>query len=214
METMELFSTFAEYEKWLAANKDKAQEYIKKNDVNFKNVQISTRAYNVLRINGLNYMSDIVFLSAEEINNLEMMNKTAADEILMFKRNYLRKHKNNLVSHICQEASDDKKEKEKSESNDIKNEIYETNAEDTAKIRSKLCIGSIKNKFFSYFKFENKLPIETLNLPTRVENLLKNRGITHIYKLIRLYPNEIIRFKGMSKSMLMFFMVSCISMSP
>ena len=201
METMELFSTFAEYEKWLAANKDKAQEYIKKNDVNFKNVQISTRAYNVLRINGLNYMSDIVFLSAEEINNLEMMNKTAADEILMFKRNYLRKHKNNLVSHICQEASDDKKEKEKSESNDIKNEIYETNAEDTAKIRSKLCIGSIKNKFFSYFKFENKLPIETLNLPTRVENLLKNRGITHIYKLIRLYPNEIIRFKGMSKSM-------------
>ena len=67
METMELFSTFVEYEKWLAANKDKAQEYIKKNDVNFKNVQISTRAYNVLRINGLNYMSDIVFLSAEEI---------------------------------------------------------------------------------------------------------------------------------------------------
>ena len=201
METMELFSTFAEYEKWLAANKDKAQEYIKKNDVNFKNVQISTRAYNVLRINGLNHMSDIVFLSAEEISNFEMMNKTAADEILMFKRNYLRKHKNNLVSHICQEASDDKKEKEKLESNDIKNEIYETNAEDTAKIRSKLCIGSIKNKFFSYFKFENKLSIETLNLPTRVENLLKKRGITHIYKLIRLYPNEIIRFKGMSKSM-------------
>ena len=205
METMELFSTFVEYEKWLAANKDKAQEYIKKNDVNFKNVQISTRAYNVLRINGLNYMSDIVFLSAEEINNLEMMNKTAADEILMFKRNYLRKHKNNLVLHICQETIDNESNSEELDSNEtsnIPNNSFEVFGESTAmKIRSKLCTESIKNKFFLYFKFENKLPIEYLNLPIRIENLLKHRGITHIYKLIRLYPNEIIRFKGMSKSM-------------
>lgn len=200
METMEQFSTFVEYEKWLAANKDKAQDYIKKNDVNFKNVQISTRAYNVLRINGLNYMSDIVFLSAEEINNLEMMNKTAADEILMFKRNYLRKHKNNLVSHICQKISDDKINSEKSYSDEtsvIKNSFVEN----TTKIHSKLRIEYVKDKFFSYFKFKNKLPIETLKLPTRIENLLKKRGVAHVYKLIKLYPNEIIRFKGMSKSM-------------
>ena len=134
-----------------------------------------------------------------------MMNKTAADEILMFKRNYLRKHKNNLVLHICQETIDNESNSEELDSNEtsnIPNNSFEVFGESTAmKIRSKLCAESIKNKFFLYFKFENKLPIEYLNLPIRIENLLKHRGITHIYKLIRLYPNEIIRFKGMSKSM-------------
>jgi hypothetical protein len=76
MQTMELFSTFAEYEKWLAVNKDKAQEYIKKNDVDFKNIQMSTRVYNILRINEKNCMSDIIFLSANEINDFSSNNSS------------------------------------------------------------------------------------------------------------------------------------------
>lgn len=39
MEKKELSSTFTEYEKWLAVNKDMAQEYIERNDVDFKNLQ-------------------------------------------------------------------------------------------------------------------------------------------------------------------------------
>jgi hypothetical protein len=142
METMELFSTFVEYEKWLAANKDKAQEYIKKNDVNFKNVQISTRAYNVLRINGLNYMSDIVFLSAEEINNLEMMNKTAADEILMFKKNYLRKHKKDITAFVIR--IDDEKVSE--------NRTIEFRAEGATADHSTALVKEANNKSLYYIK--------------------------------------------------------------
>ena len=205
METKELFSTFAEYEAWLAENKEKAFEYVKQNDVSFKSIQMTTRAYNILRMNGKDYMSDIVFCSSKEINGFDMINQSVVDEILMFKRNYLRKHKNNLVLHICQKTIDNESNSEEldyNETSNIPNNSFEVFGESTAmKIRSKFCAESIKNKFFLYFKFENKLPIEYLNLPIRIENLLKHRGITHIYKLIRLYPNEIIRFKGMSKSM-------------
>ena len=65
METQILFSTHTEYEEWLKLNHDKALEYIKENDVVFRNIQMSARAYNALRMNRINRMSDIIFMSSE-----------------------------------------------------------------------------------------------------------------------------------------------------
>ena len=202
METMELFSTFAEYEKWLAANKDKAQEYIKKNDVNFKNVQISTRAYNVLRINGLNYMSDIVFLSAEEINNLEMMNKTAADEILMFKKNYLRKHKKDITAFVI--GTDDEKVSEnrtiefRTESatadrstamiNEANNTLYY--------IKTLLSDKSTKEKIVEFLKLKN-IEIEDFNISVRSYNALRRGNVRYLYEAVLYYPEGFSAFRNM-----------------
>lgn len=204
METMELFSTFVEYEKWLAANKDKAQEYIKKNDVNFKNVQISTRAYNVLRINGLNYMSDIVFLSAEEINNLEMMNKTAADEILMFKKNYLRKHKKDITAFVI--GTDDEKEKVS------ENRTIEFRAESAIADRSTAMINeanntlyyiktllsdkSTKEKIVEFLKLKNT-EIEDFDISVRSYNALRRGNVRYLYEAVLYYPDGFTSFRNM-----------------
>ena len=205
METMELFSTFVEYEKWLAANKDKAQEYIKKNDVNFKNVQISTRAYNVLRINGLNYMSDIVFLSAEEINNLEMMNKTAADEILMFKKNYLRKHKKDITAFVI--GTDNGKD-EVSE-----NRTIEFSAESATADRSTTIVNEASNntlyyiktllsdkptkeKIIEFLKLKNT-EIEDFDISVRSYNALRRGNVRYLYEAVLYYPEGFSAFRNM-----------------
>lgn len=43
--------SYAEFKKWLIINKDEVQPYFKQNDIDFKNLQISARLYNILRIN-------------------------------------------------------------------------------------------------------------------------------------------------------------------
>ena len=205
METMELFSTFAEFEKWLAANKDKAQEYIKKNDVNFKNVQISTRAYNVLRINGLNYMSDIVFLSAEEINNLKMMNKTAADEILMFKRNYLRKHKRELINFVTgtiesQEMVSENRSVEEKEVVTITEQpspANETSSQNSLYyIKSLLSDKTTKEKIIEFVKVKNA-EIEDFNISVRSYNTLRRGNVRYLYEAILYYPDGFASFRNM-----------------
>lgn len=205
METMELFSTFSEYEKWLAVNKDKAQEYIKKNDVNFKNVQISTRAYNVLRINGLNYMSDIIFLSANEINSLDMMNKTAADEILMFKKNYLRKHKKELINFVTgtiesQEMVSENRsveEKEVITTTEQPSPVNETSSQNSLYyIKSLLSDKTTKEKIIEFVKVKNA-EIEDFNISVRSYNALRRGNVRYLYEAILYYPDGFASFRNM-----------------
>lgn len=61
MTTKERFLTFAECEKWVAENKEKVLEYAKKNDIPLQDIKITTHTYNILRINGKRYMSNIIF---------------------------------------------------------------------------------------------------------------------------------------------------------
>lgn len=205
METMELFSTFSEYEKWLAVNKDKAQEYIKKNDVNFKNVQISTRAYNVLRINGLNYMSDIIFLSANEINSLDMMNKTAADEILMFKKNYLRKHKKELINFVTgtiesQEMVSENRsveEKEVITTTEQPSPVNETSSQNSLYyIKSLLSDKTTKEMIIEFVKVKNA-EIEDFNISVRSYNALRRGNVRYLYEAILYYPDGFASFRNM-----------------
>lgn len=96
------FSTHAEYENWLIENKEKIKECIYLNflDIPFESHQISARAYNVLRMNKHHYISDIIFYSVDDLLQLNMINKAALDEIMMIKREYLKKHKETFINYI------------------------------------------------------------------------------------------------------------------
>lgn len=205
METMELFSAFAEYEKWLAVNKDKAQEYIKKNDVDFKNIQMSTRVYNILRINGKNCMSDIIFLSADEINSLDMMNKTAADEILMFKKNYLRKHKKELINFVTgtiesQEMVSENRsveEKEVVTTTEQPSPVNETSSQNSLYyIKSLLSDKTTKEKIIEFVKVKNA-EIEDFNISVRSYNALRRGNVRYLYEAILYYPDGFASFRNM-----------------
>ena len=95
-----MFSTYKEFESWIRQNAEKAIEYVKKNDFLLKEMQLSARTYNALRFNNKIYFSDIVLKSDDDIFNYEMMDKFSAQEIIMLKKNYLRKHKDNIVDFV------------------------------------------------------------------------------------------------------------------
>ena len=97
---MKVLSTYAEYESWINENKEIVLKYIDTNDVLLSNI-MSARTFNVMRINGLHKMSDIIFLCAEEIDKLDMIDKNVLNETLMFKRNFLKKHKTAIIDYVC-----------------------------------------------------------------------------------------------------------------
>lgn len=204
MKSAELFSTFAEYEKWLVANKDKAEEYFRQNDVNLKNIQMSGRLYNILRINGKQKMSDIVFLSADEISNIDMMNKTSVNEILMFKKNYLRKHKNELIDFVVENT--------KPKENLIENKFVETEkiiitteelncTNDKSSqnlqydIKALLLDTKTKEKIIEFYKIQN-VEIVSLKLSVRSCNALRRANIRFLYEAIIYYPDRFTSFKN------------------
>ena len=99
METEKLFSSYSKFESWIINNKEKVSSYVMKNDVYLSDI-MSARAYNVMRINQIQKMSDIIFISFDEISGFYMMDKNVLNEVLMFKRNFLRKNKRDIIMFI------------------------------------------------------------------------------------------------------------------
>ncbi|MDD6527738.1 MAG: DNA-directed RNA polymerase subunit alpha C-terminal domain-containing protein [Oscillospiraceae bacterium] len=222
MEQKMFFSTHAEYEVWLTENKDKIREciYLKFLDVPFKEIQMSARAYNVLRINRLNYMSDIIFCSADDIEGLAMMSKSALDEILMFKRNYLKKHKRIFVNFIngVEETSESTTDvpvvepitesahlpeisSEKLVNIDEDDNIDSTtSATENTLLQAKKMLTDefVKEKIISFFEPAN-VSLGMLNLSTRLYNALRRNGIQFLHQVIPYYPDGFIEFNSMGR---------------
>ena len=222
MEQQMFFSTHTEYEVWLTENKDKIREciYLKFLDVPFKELQMSARAYNVLRINRLNYMSDIIFSSADDIEGLDMMSKSALDEILMFKRNYLKKHKRIFVNFIkgIEEDSESitdipvvepitesahlpETSSEKlvnvDEDDNIDSTTYAT--ENTLLQAKKMLTDElVKEKIISFFEPAN-ISLDVLNLSTRSYNALRRSGVQFLHQVIPYYPDGFIKINNMGR---------------
>lgn len=97
--------TGQEYESWLLKYKDIAVDYFHANDIAFKTIDMSASAYNALRLNNKHYMSDIVFESNSDIEEMDFMKKSAANEINLFRRNYLRKHRKALTEYVSKKLS-------------------------------------------------------------------------------------------------------------
>ena len=216
MEQQMFFSTHTEYEVWLTENKDKIREciYLKFLDVPFKELQMSARAYNVLRINRLNYMSDIIFSSADDIAGLDMMSKSALDEILMFKRNYLKKHKRIFVNFINGTEDPVKVTVEITEvepSVEELSSLEDTEAETNVEVmpvvtpedallyaRNVLSDSVTKEKIISFFEPAN-ISLDVLNLSTRSYNTLRRSGVQFLHQVIPYYPDGFIGINNMGR---------------
>lgn len=219
-----MFSTYKEYESWIRQNAEKAIEYVKNNDFLLKEMQLSARTYNALRFNNKIYFSDIVLKSDDDIFNCEMMDKFSAQEIIMLKKNYLRKHKDNIVDFVINYniISKNKYEviatnQEKDKAND-KKPILKNICVDESKTysitynidvtnRDSLKIIAIKEFLQNPEKEDNikselhflTLEIEELDLSARSYNAIKRAGINYIYEAIELYPDQFSHLRNMGQ---------------
>lgn len=197
METEKLFSTYAEYEKYVLENRDKLIDYIKKNDVPLRNLQISARTYNTLRVNGIELMSNLVFMPSDEINNLDAANKSAVAEILMFKRNYLRKHKKaiadflngNITSNTAGQENIhiEKAEKELSTNESVIKNVAISNSS-LDQVKALLCDKSAKDKISEFAK-NKQTEIGDLDISNRTYYALRRANIRFLHEAISLYPD-------------------------
>ena len=95
-----------EYELWILENKEVVLEFIKENEVWIKDLPIRSRTYSALRMNGFNYLSDIIFMSSADFEELEFMTPTSAKEIASFCREYLRDKKQEIIRYALKDVVD------------------------------------------------------------------------------------------------------------
>lgn len=197
MEMKEMVSTYAEYEAWIIKNKEKVLEYIARNDIFLRDV-MSARTYNIMRINSLQKMSDIIFLYSDELSKLDMIDKNVLDEVLMFKRNYLRKCKRSVIAYVSGEDTTKEPSIRVIENRNVgtkKNENALTDKEECISSVDLKCAQELLYDDFSMMQIRNFLgnknvEISNLNLSVRTYQALRRTGIQFLHEAVRFYPDK------------------------
>ena len=198
-------ATYANYEKWLLENKTKVIEYVKQNDIAFRNIEISARAYNALRINGMHKFSDVALMSSEELSSLEMMDKTSVEEIRMFLRNYLRKHRNDITAYVlntdecCFESSSldtksidetgvEETSKETATQETIGNITHSFNWDDLSCVKFVLADEMLKERIIRIIEIK-KIEIRDFDISVRTYNALRRNNVRYLHEALSYYPD-------------------------
>lgn len=210
MET-EKIGTTSEYEVWLSEHKDAVMGYIAKNDVMFKDMQMSARAYNALRLAGKNSMGDIVFEADDAIAEIEMIGP-AVDEVCMYKRNFLRKHKKAILDYVTNgfETKNDGVNDEqrapmetvvsKEKSNDAVSTYAENAATESACefARRALLNDPYKVKIQEFFQ-KKKVSVDNMSLSARSNHALRKNNIDYLDKALPLYPDKFYTIRNLGR---------------
>lgn len=203
METISAFSTNIEYEQWLGDNWELVLDYVKENEVAIRELPLSARAFNILRMNNITHMSQIVTQTPYAISHLSQMGKMEADEVLGFRRQYLKTHKNNIVAFVTTQknnslSSDEKfttaAEENTPESKNVDEDYATLSAEDKSKARDRakakrlLSHPATKAKLVALLQDKNCW-IRSMNFSVRAYNGLTGAGITDMLTVIDRYPD-------------------------
>ena len=205
---MKVLSTYAEYESWINENKEIVLKYIDTNDVLLSNI-MSARTFNVMRINGLHKMSDIIFLCAEEIDKLDMIDKNVLNETLMFKRNFLKKHKTAIIDYVCGTNVTDITRfdsNEYSKQDESLDTINNHNSETVnghlpltlAYVKTLLQDETFKSKLRN-FLMEKNVEIADLNMSVRSYNALRRGKIKFLHEAVFYYPDKFDDFRNLGR---------------
>lgn len=199
---------YQEFLLWLEENKEKVIVYLKNNDEDIKNVEISGRAYTVLRLNGKNSMSDVILCDEDEINSFYGIAGSTKDEILLLKREYLRDHKNALLSFVngepkCTDALINEIEvvdvEQHNESEIISGEEISKEQIISVNDVKEMLLDRITKEKFAEFAKERNVDISYFNMSARSYNVLKRGGINFLHEMIKYYPDDFFSFHNMGK---------------
>lgn len=73
------------------------RELFQPETVSISQLELSARAYNALRLNGIRMLSEILFADGDALRGLDYMTRPIVDEILACCREYLREHEDDTV---------------------------------------------------------------------------------------------------------------------
>lgn len=167
-------------DEWIVRNYDAIMKYAKGNDVPIRDMDLSAKAFNALRINDCVLLSDFVLKTKAEIDDICFDDKNAADEILMYAREWLFSNRDKisaLPDNSCVCAKEDKVQQ-------IDDALQQSDVNNWA-----------KQKIVEF----KKRPIEALDLSARAYNVLKRNSVNTLSELVDLYPYGYARFHNMGE---------------
>ena len=159
-------------DEWIVRNYDAIMKYAKENDVPIRDMDLSAKAFNALRINDCVLLSDFVLKTKAEIDDICFDDKNAADEILMYAREWLYENRNE-ISVLSDNNCICENEEEVPQTDNTLQQFFEK--------------YQYKQQIVEFAK-EHDRPIEALGLAVRCYNALKRNHINMFSELVDLYP--------------------------
>ena len=138
---------------------------------------LSAKAYNHLLLNKLTELSQVTFLSQEELMEIPRMDSASAEEISRMCRHYLKNHEEEILEDL-------KKRQEKAPS------------QKEASIREMLYNRADHDRILQYVQ-ANDCDVERLGFGIRAKNLLEKNGLLKVSDFIFIPEKELKSFKGM-----------------
>lgn len=194
-----------DYKNWLKEHASLVRQYAESNDVVVKDFQIDAHAFNVLRMNGINRMSQLVVLTPEEIRKLPLLGGTDAAEILLMRSNYLVNNKEKIFAFVAKAYTP------RNRSDDVIICAQPTNeTEKSVDISQKEKFVQMPNvveqnddfeqytKVIQYYA-ERETPIESLNLSVRANNALHRAQIDWVSEALKFYPDGFLKMRNLGR---------------
>lgn len=185
------FKTSAEFEAWLGEHALLAIAYAKENDVAIRDLPVSARVFNTLRLNGVDYVSQLILAIPPCIAE----NSSVGTEVKGLRKDYLRQHKQGLIQFIAASA---KKTEENAEV--VAGNVAQVDGSlDLCRDGQNLLHKPDQKTTILQFLTARETPIEALNLSVRSYNALRRANIDQIHKALALYPDGFAELRNLGK---------------
>ena len=185
------FKTSAEFEAWLGEHALLAIAYAKENDVAIRDLPVSARVFNTLRLNGVDYVSQLILAIPPCIAE----NSSVGTEVKGLRKDYLREHRDQLVAYVVRHSQP--------EENETICDQAETATDITAESEQadgKILLSQAQTRAIIMKRLEQmQLPIEELNLSVRSYHCLKRANLDMAHQVLEHYPDGYLVLRNMGK---------------
>lgn len=180
------------YEQWLTEETGKTflSKYLENTGIEALEL-LSAKAFNLLSMNGYEKMSQVVFLTVEDLMQIRRMDQKTAEEIIRNCRYYLNDNKTDILAAYAEVlirngiATDDPAEENASHSEPIS-------------IRKMIYDEKYRKEIRTYVE-ANDCFVEQMGLAIRSQNRLLGVGVTKMSELILIPEHELREIKHLGK---------------
>ncbi len=170
------------FDEWLQEDEGKqyVSDWLKENTFKIDAlIYLSARAYNILTFAGYEYLSEIAFMSYDELMQINRMDEDSANEIVKWINRYLNDNKEAIFDYINKK-------------------IIAENEPKPPTISEMIWMSEYHDKILEYVK-ENDVEVIKMDLKPLTENILISNKYFRLSDLMELSDDELKNFKKIGK---------------
>ena len=183
------FKTRAEFEAWLSEHASLVVDYAKANDVAIRDLPVSARTLNTLRLNGVEYVSQLVLAIPLRVAE----DYLTGPIVKGLRLDFLQQHKQGMIQYVAERTAEKTTEADPLPSADGG---QETAAAHTASGTGRFLLKDPDQKAaIIYALAAEQTPIESLAISDRALTFLQQSNIQYVYQALVMYPDGFARLQ-------------------